>query len=184
MLEHTLHYLRVPQHTAAFPVGENIRRTISMSQRIDNSLAFFKIPFFLLANVAWRPFVFSNFLIFNFTLPILLISQLLNQKSKSFFLLSLLVLHKSNNKSFFSSIQHNKIKSWMNHYHKRFQNLQSMKPRSWFQFHHFWVSIKIRSFQKKTELLWKPLSFNLLLGNEEEEKETYLKRQIQTPSWY
>jgi hypothetical protein len=63
--------LRVPQHIAALPVGENIRRTISMSQRIDSSLAFFKIPFFLLANVDWRPFVFSNFFIFNFTLPIL-----------------------------------------------------------------------------------------------------------------
>lgn len=66
------HYLRLPQHSEALPPGENIRRIRSMSQRIDSSLAFFKIPFFLLANVAWRPFVFSNFFIFNFTLPILL----------------------------------------------------------------------------------------------------------------
>ena len=65
------HYLRLPQHSEALPPGENIRRIRSMSQRIDSSLAFFKIPFFLLANVAWRPAVFSNFFIFNFTLPIL-----------------------------------------------------------------------------------------------------------------
>lgn len=64
-------YLRFPQQREGFPVGENMRRIISISHKMDNSLAFFMIPFFLLAYVAWRPFVFSNLLILSFTLPIL-----------------------------------------------------------------------------------------------------------------
>lgn len=64
-------YLLSPWHNVAFPVGENMRRTISMSHSIDNSLAFFTIPALLLEYVTCLPLLFSNFLIFNLTLPIM-----------------------------------------------------------------------------------------------------------------
>jgi hypothetical protein len=42
-------YLRVPLHIEGLPLGENMRRTMSMSHSMDNSLAFFMMPCFLLA---------------------------------------------------------------------------------------------------------------------------------------
>ena len=65
-------YLCSPWKTVGFPVGENIRRTISMSHKMDNSLAFFKIPLFLFEYVTCLLPVLSSRLIFNLTLPILL----------------------------------------------------------------------------------------------------------------
>lgn len=66
-----LRYLRSPWSNVGLPVGENMRRTISTSHSIDNSFAFFKIPFLLFENVTCRLPLLSNFFIFNFTLPIL-----------------------------------------------------------------------------------------------------------------
>lgn len=64
-------YLHLPLHNDGFPFGANMRSIISISHSIDNSAAFFIIPFLLLAYVVWRPLVFSNLFIFSFTLPIL-----------------------------------------------------------------------------------------------------------------
>jgi hypothetical protein len=40
-----IQYLRSPWNNVGLPVGENMRRVISTSHKIDNSLAFFKMPF-------------------------------------------------------------------------------------------------------------------------------------------
>lgn len=80
--------LRFPLHKEGLPVGENMRRIISISQSIDNSLAFFMMPCFLLAYVAWRPFVFSNFFIFSFTLPILHLTPTFQSSHFSFAVLN------------------------------------------------------------------------------------------------
>lgn len=64
-------YLRSPRTNVGFPVGENIRRIRSMSHNIDNSLAFFKMPFLLFEYVICRLLVLSNLFIFSLTLPIL-----------------------------------------------------------------------------------------------------------------
>lgn len=53
------------------PVGENIRRTISISHNIDNSLAFFKIPLLLFEYVTFLLLLLSNLFIISLTLPIL-----------------------------------------------------------------------------------------------------------------
>lgn len=63
------HYLLSPTHMVGLPLGENMRRMRSISQSMDNSLAFLRIPDRRLEYVTCRPLVFSSFLILSFTLP-------------------------------------------------------------------------------------------------------------------
>lgn len=64
-------YLRCPRNIDGFPVGENMRRIISMSHKTEISWAFFNIPALRLPYVTCLLLRLSNLCIFNFTLPIL-----------------------------------------------------------------------------------------------------------------
>lgn len=76
-------YLLSPMHMVGFPEGENMMRIRSISHNMDSSLAFLRIPDRRFEYVTCLPLVFSSFLIFSLTLPIVLLLLLLQRSEKA-----------------------------------------------------------------------------------------------------